>query len=129
MKKRRPNSHKKSRLSLKSILLARCPECHIGQVLERGFSIRSRCPHCDYNLYPEPGFYVGAMVVGYLFAAITTIPPLIIMKLLEVELEFLIAFPFIEFIFVGTFLMIYCRIVWLHLEYQMTDRLEGRDKK
>ncbi len=120
------SSHKKAGIRMSSILLAKCPSCHTGKVLE-GFSIRARCPHCNYDFYPEPGFYVGAIAVGFLISAMTTIPPLIVLKILNVDINLLIAFPFAEFIFIGTFLMIYCRIIWLHLQYRMTDHLNGRD--
>jgi len=117
--------NKKSNLSLLSILLARCPSCRVGKMLKGGFSIRSRCSQCDYNFYPESGFYVGAIVVGFLLSAISIIPPMIIMKVLDVDINLLIIIPFIEFFFVGTFLMFYCRIIWLHIHYQMSNRLDG----
>lgn len=118
----------KKKLSLGAILKARCPACHTGKVLKGVFAIRARCPVCNYNLHPEPGFYLGAMVVGFLLTAIVTIPPMIVLKLLNVDIRLLIAFPFVEFLFVGTFLLFYCRILWLHAEYQMTKRLESQDR-
>lgn len=110
---------------MSSVLLAKCPACHTGKVLEGGLSIRARCPYCDYDFHPEPGFYVGAIAVGFLLSAIATIPPMIVLKVLDVDIGLLIAFPFLEFLFVGTFLMIYCRIIWLHLQFRMTARLDG----
>lgn len=119
----------RSSFRLGSVLTARCPACHTGRVTNGVFAIRDRCPHCDYNLHPEPGFYLGAMVVGFLLTAILTVPPMVVMKFFDVDIGLILAFPFIEFIFVGTFLMFYCRIVWLHLEYQMTDRLDGHSDR
>lgn len=105
-----------------SILKALCPACHEGKVMQ-GFSVRRRCPKCDYNFYPEPGFYLGAMVVGFFTTAILTVPPVIALKFLDVDISVLIAFPFIEFLFVGSFLVFYCKIIWLHLEYRISSRL------
>jgi Protein of unknown function (DUF983) len=99
----------------------------VGSVIKGVFAMRENCPGCGYNFHPEPGFYLGAMAVGFLLTAIVTIPPTIILKLLDVETSLLIVFPLIEFIFVGTFLMFYCKILWLHLEYRMTRRLDGGD--
>lgn len=31
------------------------------------------CPHCGVRLQPEPGFYQGAMYVGYGFTVVVTI--------------------------------------------------------
>jgi hypothetical protein len=70
---------------------------------------------------------MGAMAVGFLIAAMTTIPPMIFLKVLNVDMNILLAFPFVEFLFVGTFLVFYCRILWLHLEYRMTSRLDGQE--
>jgi uncharacterized protein (DUF983 family) len=119
----------KNGIRIGSILRARCPVCHQGKVSKGLFGMRNKCPQCGYNLHPEPGFYLGAMVVGFLLTAIVTIPPTIALKILDVDVNFLIAFPLIEFVFVGTFLMFYCRILWLHLEYNMTNRLNGNDKR
>ncbi len=30
--------------------------------------MNERCPHCNVMLEPEPGFYQGAMYVGYAFS-------------------------------------------------------------
>lgn len=118
----------KSKLHLGSILKALCPACHTGEITEGIFWIRKKCQHCGYNFHPEPGFYLGAMAVGFLLTAILTIPPMVILKILDVDINILMSFPLIEFIFVGTFLMFYCRILWLHLEYRMTERLDGHNK-
>ena len=120
-------ARKKADFRISSILRARCPSCHTGKVLESGLTIRPRCLICNYNFYPEPGFYMGAMAVGFLIAAMTTIPPMIFLKVLNVDMNILLAFPFVEFLFVGTFLVFYCRILWLHLEYRMTSRLDGQE--
>jgi Protein of unknown function (DUF983) len=32
--------------------------------------MNSTCPHCDVRLEPEPGFYQGAMYVGYAFTVV-----------------------------------------------------------
>src|SRR3954464_15772847 len=114
-------------IRISSVLKARCPKCHEGKVLKGIIAIRERCPSCGYNLHPEPGFYLGAMVVGYLFTAVVTIPPMIALKLMAVDIRVLVAFPLVEFVFVGSFIVFYCRILWLHLEYETTRRLEGKD--
>jgi uncharacterized protein (DUF983 family) len=114
----------KSEFRLGSVLRARCPACHEGKVLNGVFSIHRRCPKCSYDLHPEPGFYLGAMVVGFLFTAITTVPLMIALKFAGAEVAVLAVFPLIEFIFVGTFVIFYCRILWLHLEYRMTRKLD-----
>jgi uncharacterized protein (DUF983 family) len=117
---------KRRGVRLGSILRARCPSCHQGKVRQGLLGIRPRCPVCGYDCYPEPGFYLGAMAVGFLFTATVTVPPTVILKLLGVDILLVVLFPFLEFLFVGTFIIFYFRILWLHLEHEMTRRLEGK---
>jgi len=113
-----------------SVLKARCPACHIGPVLGGAFTILPRCPNCDYNFFPEPGFYLGAMCVGFLLTAILTVPPLIVLKVMDVDITILLVFPFIEFLVLGSVVLFYSRILWLHLDYGVTNRLsEKKDGK
>jgi uncharacterized protein (DUF983 family) len=70
---------------LKAALDGRCPRCREGQVFRHSplnltkFSVMNEfCPHCGVRLEPEPGFYQGAMYVGYGF----TVGFLIMMSIL-----------------------------------------------
>jgi hypothetical protein len=117
------------KLSFLAILQARCPQCHQGKVTAGLLGIQPKCSVCEYSFYPESGFYLGAIALGFLFTAALTIPPMIILKIMDVPLEILLGFPFIEFLFLGTFLTFYSKILWLHLEYQMTHKLESAPTK
>ncbi len=114
--------------SILALLRARCPACHQGKVTEGLIGIRPKCATCEYNFYPESGFYLGAIAVGFLLTAALTIPPMIALKLMNVEIEILLGFPLVEFLFLGTFLTFYSKILWLHLEYKMSRSLESLDR-
>jgi hypothetical protein len=114
--------------SILALLRARCPACHQGKVTEGLIGIRPKCVNCEYNFYPESGFYLGAIAVGFLLTAALTVPPMIALKLMNVEIELLLGFPLIEFLFLGTFLTFYSKILWLHLEYKMSRGLESLDR-
>jgi len=56
----------------KALLLGKCPRCHQGNLfmfpatrIAKFAIMNENCPHCDVRLEPEPGFYQGAMYVGY----------------------------------------------------------------
>jgi uncharacterized protein (DUF983 family) len=56
----------------KALLHTKCPRCRRGDIFEFPLSSLSQfhkmnnsCPHCSIRLEPEPGFYQGAMYVGY----------------------------------------------------------------
>ena len=113
----------RKKLLLSSILRARCPACQKGSITQGIIKTRPCCTVCGYDFNPENGFYLGAMAIANLVTTLLTVPPVIALKVMGFDIAVVIAFPFIEFVFLGTFLMFYSRILWLHLEYQMTDRL------
>jgi hypothetical protein len=113
------------RLHLWSILRARCPACRTGRVLDGPFRLHRACGHCGYDFHPESGFYLGAMMVGFLLNAMLTIPPMVALKLAGAEVVAILVFPFVEFAIVGTAILFYARIVWLHLEHKVSSGLNN----
>ncbi len=57
-----------------AILKAKCPRCHRGNIfkhpaLHASFSKTYRyCPHCGFVYEREPGFFLGAMYISYVFS-------------------------------------------------------------
>lgn len=59
----------------RSCFLHKCPRCLEGDIFpdKNSYHLRQttvqnmRCPSCDLNLWPEPGFFYGAMYVSYAF--------------------------------------------------------------
>lgn len=48
----------------------KCPRCHSGEVFKSSmmngvYNMHDNCPKCNQDLQVEPGFYWGAMYVGY----------------------------------------------------------------
>jgi uncharacterized protein (DUF983 family) len=106
------------------VLRARCPSCRKGKVTRGVFAIRPRCPECGYDFHPEPGYYLGAMMVGFLATAILTVPPMIALKVAGADIAVVIGYPFVQFAVLGPLLLRYARILWLHLERTTTRRLD-----
>jgi uncharacterized protein (DUF983 family) len=56
-----------------ALLHGKCPRCRTGNIfaypvlskLSQFNKMNHECPHCGVRLEPEPGFYQGAMYVGY----------------------------------------------------------------
>ncbi len=55
-----------------ALLEGKCPRCRQGDMFPfpatnlTKFNIMNKtCPHCTVRLEPEPGFYQGAMYIGY----------------------------------------------------------------
>jgi hypothetical protein len=65
----------------KALLLGKCPRCHTGEIFKYPIAghlgqfnqMNMMCPHCEVRLEPEPGFYQGAMYVGYGFTMLCII--------------------------------------------------------
>ena len=121
-----PNPDRNYQFRLSSILRARCPACHQGTVLHYVLAIHSKCSVCGHDFYPEPGFYLGAMMVSFFLTTLFTVPVIIALRVLEVDPIWILITPLLEYVFLGTFLLVYSRVVWLHLEYRMTTHLQGK---
>jgi len=57
-----------------ALLKGKCPRCREGEMfaypitkLTKFNKMNGDCPHCGQRFEPEPGFYQGAMYVGYGF--------------------------------------------------------------
>lgn len=111
--------------SLTASLQGNCPRCREGKIfawpiLERPGKFNTMneyCPHCGVRLEPEPGFYQGAMYVGYGFT---------VALLVAFSIIFFLFFPeksewFYIGIFVGVMVLFipmnyrYSRILYLYL--------------
>jgi uncharacterized protein (DUF983 family) len=64
--------HKRSYTA--ALFHGKCPRCREGGIFKYSanqlskFSVMNEvCPHCGVRLEPEPGFYQGAMYIGYGF--------------------------------------------------------------
>ena len=44
-----------------------CPRCGIGPLYRKDVRMHSRCAVCALSYYPESGFYLGGMILNYIF--------------------------------------------------------------
>ena len=60
--------------ALRDALWQRCPNCHRGRLF-RGWLNRmfSRCPVCGLPYLRESGYYLGGMIITYIFAVVVLI--------------------------------------------------------
>jgi uncharacterized protein (DUF983 family) len=59
---------------MSALLHGKCPRCREGDMFKYPITkvskfnvMNEHCPYCGVSLEPEPGFYQGAMYVGYAF--------------------------------------------------------------
>lgn len=67
----------------------KCPRCRQGDMfvypvsrVTRFYKMHDQCPVCGISLTPEPGFYQGAMYVGYAFTIAILVVTSIILYML-----------------------------------------------
>lgn len=55
---------------LLNALHCRCPNCRRGKIF-RGWPNRvlPKCPHCGLSYFRESGYYLGGMIITYIFTA------------------------------------------------------------
>jgi uncharacterized protein (DUF983 family) len=54
-------------------------------MLRKFHLMNDRCPHCDVRLEPEPGFYQGAMYVGYALTVAVTAAVFVLVYLFNIR--------------------------------------------
>jgi uncharacterized protein (DUF983 family) len=111
------------RTRLVAILQGRCPRCREGKIftwpvrkISKFNVMNNECPCCGVRLEPEPGFYQGAMYVGYAItiACIGVISA--ILYRLNVKSEWTYIFSIITFmVLIAPLNYRYSRILYLHL--------------
>src|SRR3954471_21962507 len=95
-----------------------CPNCGKAPVF-RGFSMAKDCPVCHFKYEREHGYYMGAMVLSYVFSSFSVIPTFIIgVMLLNANVFAVIAVASLQIILLVPFLLKYSRLIWIYLDHR-----------
>jgi uncharacterized protein (DUF983 family) len=106
-----------------ALLLGKCPRCREGDIftypirkLSKFNVMNNECPYCGVRLEPEPGFYQGAMYVGYGFTVGFIIIIGLILYVLVDPADWIYITTIISFMVLFAPLNYrYSRILYLHL--------------
>jgi len=98
-----------------ALLRGKCPRCREGHIFMYPISRISKfnimneiCPHCGVRLEPEPGFFQGAMYVGYAF----TVAVLVILGI-----AIYVAGDPSEWVYIGTIIAVMVFLVPFNYRY------------
>lgn len=106
---------------LYSISKFKCPQCHEGDlykssIIEGIYNMHEECTECNQSFEIEPGFYIGAMYIGY---ALNSGYMLIGMVLAIFLLDFSVNQSLLLVIFGGVFIMPWvarlARAIWINI--------------
>jgi uncharacterized protein (DUF983 family) len=117
---------RKSKLS--AIISMKCPRCHEGDlysapIMDGIYKMPRECPNCKQSYEPEPGFYWGAMYVGYglsAFYMLSTVGVLLLGFNLSVNLSFVISI--LGGIFIFPFVARISRSIWIHMNVGYNEK-------
>ena len=100
---------------INALLNGKCPRCREGDMfahpagsLTKFNKMNEYCPHCGIRLEPEPGFYQGAMYVGYGFT---------IAAILVIGLILYLLFDPSDLVYISTVIGIMILLVPLNYRY------------
>ena len=71
------------RAAFENAVQYRCPNCHQGRLF-RGWlnQVLPQCPSCGLSYFRESGYYVGGMIITYIFTAVVLLASYLISLLI-----------------------------------------------
>lgn len=121
---------------VKSIVQHKCPRCLEGNIfpeknpyiLRKTAEMNMRCPECDLNLWPEPGFFYGAMYVSYAFTIAIGTAVFILHYLLHGKIDviwFLIELS-VALLLAAPYTFRTSRVIWLNFFNRYSSEVRER---
>jgi uncharacterized protein (DUF983 family) len=99
----------------------RCPCCGEGALYRSDVRMYKKCPNCGLSYYPESGFYVGGMILNYIFTVFIVVAIYLVSLLLPDLLTWSINARILLWMAFAIALSLsfwrYTRSLWLALNY------------
>jgi uncharacterized protein (DUF983 family) len=109
-----------------AILSNKCPRCFKGQVFKSFLTMNETCPSCGWKFEREPGYFLGALISGYFLSAFSVVPTLVMGHFVfNLEILPVVAIAVAQVIVMQPLIYRYARLIWLHVEQNMTRNLDG----
>jgi uncharacterized protein (DUF983 family) len=104
--------------TLRAFFGKRCPDCRVGPIYAAPFELHKACPNCGAVYEREPGYFVGALYVGYAFG---------VAFLLTVTLTLSFVFPDVDMMWLALVAIVvflpfvpeatrYARVLWMYVD-------------
>jgi uncharacterized protein (DUF983 family) len=103
------------------ILLVLCPRCRTGKIFRRSVwlfpPMHERCPFCDLKFEREPGYFLGAMYIGYGLGIITiAVLAALVWELLKWPLVKSAVAGIVLFLPLAPVLTWMARVLWIYMD-------------
>jgi len=107
--------------ALAGMLQQRCPRCRTGKIFRKSLflfpDMHERCPACDLKFEREPGYFLGAMYIGYGLALVTiAILSSLLWWFFRWQIQNAVIGGAVLFLPFAPFLTVMARILWIYLD-------------
>jgi len=107
---------------LNSVINFKCPKCHEGDLyptkilsFKGWFTMSEKCDHCGQKFTLEPGFYWGAMYIGYIVSSFLIFAFFaFFFFLLDITVGYAFIFSLALIIFLYAFIFRISRSIWIN---------------
>jgi uncharacterized protein (DUF983 family) len=103
---------------LGALLRLRCPVCRKAPIFSGAMSMHSRCANCGYVYEREPGYFLGAIAIGYALAVPVVAGLGFLVHALAPSMDWTLAFVigFILYLGVAPAGFRYSRGIWMYID-------------
>jgi uncharacterized protein (DUF983 family) len=110
-----------------AILSNKCPRCLKGPVFRGLLTMNETCPNCGWTFEREPGYFLGALISGYFLSAFSVVPTLVLGHFVfGLDILPVVAIAVAQVVILQPLIYRYARLIWIHVEQNMTRNLDGR---
>ena len=100
------------------LLRLRCPICGTGRVFAGSVTIRPQCPTCRYVFAREPGYFLGAIAIGYILGVTVTVGLgfLVHAAFPSLDWEWCFGVGLLLYAFFAPMVFRYARTTWMYID-------------
>jgi uncharacterized protein (DUF983 family) len=104
---------------LAALLRLRCPVCRQGPIFTGLLGMHTQCPACRYVYEREPGYFLGAIVIGYAVAVPAVAGLGFLIHALAPSLDWTLAFiiGFVLYLGLTPTVFRYSRAIWMYVDH------------
>ena len=111
-----------------AIMHQRCPRCRRGIVFRRRLAMYNLCPACGLKYEREPGYFIGAMYISYVFAAfyLGVVSFLVSLVLPELEFAWTVLTAAVLMLPLVPAMIRYAKVVWMTIDRTLDPGVGGQ---
>ena len=107
--------------ALAGMFQQRCPRCRTGKIFRKSLflfpGMHERCSACDLKFEREPGYFLGAMYIGYGLALVTiALLSLLLWWFFRWQIQNAVIGGTVLFLPFAPFLTVMARVLWIYLD-------------